>query len=117
MSFIKKILTKSQSNNVDIEEFLNTIDTTEESTEDADAFVKPIYLKPDTDLKTVAKELKNGNFILLNVEELMKRNPLRLKEQVNKLKRFSEEIDGDIARISEEKLLLTPARIKILKRK
>lgn len=117
MSFIGKILTKSQKDSVDIEDFLNTIDTETQEVEDADAYVKPMFLKADTDLKTIAKELKDGNTVLLNVSELIKRNPVRLKEQINKLKRFTDEIDGDMARISEEKMILTPARIKIVKRK
>lgn len=117
MSFVKRIISKSQKDSVDIEDFLNTLDTETQEIEDADAYVKPIYLKADTDLKTIAKELKEGNIVLLNISELIKRNPIRLKEQVNKLKRFTEDIDGDIARISEEKMILTPTRIKIIKRK
>jgi len=117
MSFIGKILNKSQNDSVDVEEFLNTIDTETQEVEEADAYIKPMSLKADTDLKTIAKELKEGNTILLNVRTLIKRNPLRLKEQINKLKRFLDDIDGDIARISEEKLILTPARIKIIKKK
>lgn len=117
MSFVGKILNKSQKDSVDVEEFLNTIDTETEEVEEADAYVKPMVLKADTDLKKIAKELKDGNTVLLNITALIKRNPLRLKEKINKLKRFLEDLDGDIARISEDKLILTPARIKIIKRK
>lgn len=117
MSFIKKMLNKSPNEAVDVEEFLNTVEAEPDDLDNADAYVKPFVLKPDTDLKTIAKELKDGNIVLLNVSELIKRNPIRLKEQINKLKRFIDEIDGDLARISEEKLLLTPARIKIVKKK
>lgn len=117
MSFIKKMLNKSSNEAVDVEEFLNTLEAEPDDLDNADAYVKPFVLKPDTDLKAIAKELKDGNMILLNVTELIKRNPMRLKEQINKLKRFIDEIDGDLARISEDKLILTPARIKIIKRK
>jgi SepF-like predicted cell division protein (DUF552 family) len=85
--------------------------------DNADAYVKPIMLKANTDLKMIAKELKDGNIVLLNVSDLVKRNPVRLKEQVAKLKRFVDDIDGDVARISEDQVLLTPSRVKIIKRK
>jgi len=118
MAFMDKLLGKSKEEDVDIEEFLNNLDVSEEEMYDnADAYVKPIMLKADTDLKMVARELKDGNIVLLNVSDLVKRNPIRLKEQVNKLKRFTDDIDGDIARISEEQILLTPTKIKIVKRK
>ncbi len=118
MAFIDKMLKKSKTDDVDIEDFLNNLDVSEEEMYDeADAYVKPIMLKVDTDLKTVAKELKEGNIVLLNVSDLVKRSPVRLKEQLAKLKRFVTEIDGDIARISEEQVILTPTKIKIVKRK
>jgi len=117
MAFMEKLLSRSKKDSVDIEEFLNNLDVAEEEMENADAYIKPIILKADTDLKVIAKELKDGNTVLLNVVEVAKRNPVRLKEQINKLKRFIDDIDGDIARISEEQLILTPARIKIVKRK
>ena len=109
---------KGKKEDVDIEEFLNNLDVTEdEMYEDADSYVKPMILKANTDLKTIAKELKDGNTVLLNVSELVKRNPVRLKEQISKLKRFVEDIDGDLARISEEQVIMTPTRVKIIKRK
>ena len=118
MAFMDKLLKKGNKDDVDIEEFLNNLDVSEEEMyDDADAYVKPIMLKADTNLKLIAKELKDGNIVLLNVVDLVKRNPVRLKEKVSKLKRFAEEIDGDLARISEEQLILTPTRIKIIKRK
>ncbi len=118
MAFIDKLLNRSKKDEVNIEEFLNNLDVTQdEMMEQADAYVKPIVLKADTDLKLVAKELKDGNLVLLNVSELVKRNPVRLKEQISKLRRFAEDIDGDVARISEEQVILTPTKIKIVKRK
>ena len=118
MGLMEKFIGKSKKNELDIEDFLNNLDVSEEEMyENADAYVKPIALKADTDLKTVAKELKDGNIVLLNISSLVKRNPIRLKEQINKLKRFTNEIDGDIARISEEIVLLTPEKIKIIKKK
>ena len=118
MSFIKKMLNKSKDESVDIEEFLNNLDVSEEEMyENADAYVKPITLTPDIGLKLVAKELKEGNIVLLNIGTLNKRSPIKLKEQISKLKKFTNQIDGYIARISKEQIILTPTKIKIIKRK
>jgi uncharacterized protein len=117
MALMEKLLGRKKGDELDVEEFLNTLDEDDAIEDDADAYVKPIVLRADSDLKLVAKELKDGNIVLLNVSDLVKRNPIKLKEKVSKLKRFVSEIDGDIARISEEQVILTPTRIKIIKRK
>ncbi|MCL4383647.1 cell division protein SepF, partial [Candidatus Marsarchaeota archaeon] len=54
------------------------------------------------------------NIILLNILELSKR-PNTLKGIIQTLKEYVNKIDGDIARIDEEKILLTPKKVKIIK--
>lgn len=116
MAFLEKILKKDEG--VDIEDFLNKLDDEEESLyENADAFVKPITLVRDEDGQAVVNEAKQGNIVLLNIGDLGKRNAIKLKDLVTKIKQGIEEIDGDMARISPEKILITPSRVKIIKRK
>lgn len=103
---------------IDIEEFLNTLDVEEETMyEDADAFVKPMTLSNQDDANAVVNEAKEGNIILLNIEGLAKRNAIKLKELVTGIKNQISEIDGDIARISHDRILITPSKVKIIKRK
>ena len=103
---------------IDIEEFLNTLDVEEETMyEDADAFVKPMTLSNQDDANAVVNEAKEGNIVLLNIEGLAKRNALKLKELVTGIKNQISEIDGDIARISHDRILITPSKVKIIKRK
>ena len=116
MAFLEKVLRKEDG--IDIEEFLNNLDTEDENIyEDADAFVKPMALNGDEDIENVVKELKQGNIVLLNIEGLSKRNAIKLKELITKIKSNTEEIDGDIARISHDKVLVTPSKVKIIKKK
>ena len=82
----------------------------------ASMYVKPIALQVDGDVKIVEEELANRNIVLLNISPMM-RNPQKLKAQVDGLKRFVLNLNGDMARIDEDKILLTPADIKIVKRK
>jgi hypothetical protein len=117
MTFIDKIFKKSEDN-VDIEEFLNNLDVEEETmVEDADAYVKPVSLSSEEDSNMVIEELRKGNIILLNIGDLSKRNAIKLRELVNSIKSAAEEINGDIARISTERILVTPSKVKIIKRK
>ena len=102
---------------IDMEEFLNNLDVEEEITyEDADAFVKPLVLTEQSDVESIMSEVKAGNVVLLNIEDIGKRNALKLKECVNSLKAGVESVDGDIARISHDRIILTPHRVKIIKK-
>ncbi|MEM4256910.1 MAG: cell division protein SepF [Candidatus Diapherotrites archaeon] len=117
MAFMEKLIGKKKED-FDIEEFLNKIDTEQEDPyEDADAFVKPITLSTDQDKDLVLEEAKKGNIVLVNIGDLSKRNAQKLKELVNEIKAGIESINGDIARISQEKVIVTPSRVKIIKRK
>jgi SepF-like predicted cell division protein (DUF552 family) len=117
MGFLDKVFT-SQTEELDIEDFLNNMDVEEEAVyEDADAYVKPVTLRNIEDLRGVEHELKEGNLILLNIEEAQKRNPRGLRDMVLAIKDVVGQIDGDIAGISQGRLLVTPARVKIVKRR
>jgi len=101
---------------MDIEEYMDTIELEEVDMmhEAADFYVKPVALESEADAKVIAEELKNKNIILLNITP-MARNQAKLKAIVNELKKFVHKINGDIARIDNEKILLTPAKVKIVK--
>ncbi len=116
MAFLEKVFKKQDD--VDVEEFLNNLDVEEESMyEDADALVKPYMLTKDQDVDVIMNELKQGNFVLLNIADMNKRNQVKLKEMIGALRSRIEGINGDIARVSQEKVLITPAKIKIVKKR
>ena len=116
MAFLENLLKREET--VDIEEILNNIDVEEETMyENADAFVKPVNLNRAEDVQTIVAEAKAGNIVLVNISDLSRKNALKLKEYITNIKHGVHEIDGDIARISTEKVLVTPARVKIIKQK
>lgn len=116
MAFMEKLIGKGDE--IDIEEFLNNLDSEDEDPyEDADAFVKPISLQNEEDKDLVIEEAKKGNIILLNISDLSKRNAIKLKDLVNGIKQGVEAIDGDIARITQDRIIVTPSKVKIIKRK
>lgn len=82
----------------------------------ADGYVKPIALQSEADIRVVEEELKNRNIVLLNIAPIA-RNPTKFKDAVDRLKDFTKQLNGDIARIDEDKILITPMNWKIVKRR
>jgi len=116
MGLFKKVMTKDEG--VDIEDFLNNLDEVEEeSYDDADAFVKPMDLVVDSDVEAIMNEAKQGNIVLMNISDLAKRNAVKLKELIGVIKVEIKAVDGDIARISQGRVLITPSKVKIIKKK
>ncbi len=116
MGFFNKVMTKNDS--VDLEDFLNNMDAvTEESYENADALVKPMELGSDSDAESIIREVKQGNLALVNIADLNKRNKAKLKELLSRIKSEVRAIDGDMAGISAERVLVTPSKVKIIKKK
>lgn len=82
--------------------------------EAADFYIKPIALESEGDVNIILDELRAKNIVLLNVSG-MSRNAAKLKMIVDNIKSHVTKINGDIARIDEHKILLTPTKVKIVK--
>jgi len=116
LSFFEKVMKKDD--NVNLDEFLNTLDQVEEETyENADALVKPLELNTDVDAEAIIREVKQGNLVLANIADLNKRNKAKLKELLGRIKSEVKAMDGDMAGISAERILVTPSKVKIIKKK
>lgn len=106
------------SKELDVEEYMNAAEMEDVDVmhEPADHYVKPVSLQQQTDADLIKKELEGGNIILMNIAEMSKR-PNTLKTIVDDLKGYTDKIGGDIARLDDAKILLTPGKIKIIKSK
>ncbi|MFQ5406413.1 MAG: cell division protein SepF [Candidatus Micrarchaeia archaeon] len=115
-SNISKVL--GLGKDLDIDEFMTASDAEDVDVmhEAADFYVKPIALQSESDLAIVEEELNAKNIVLLNISPVS-RNPANLKAFVDKLRTFVVSVNGDIARIDEDKILLTPQKVKIVKRR
>lgn len=107
-----------QQKELDVEEYMNMeeMENVDVMSEPADFYVKPVSLQQESDLAVIQSELAKKNIILLNISELEKR-PNTLKGMIDNLKMYVTKINGDIARLDEQKILLTPAKVKIIKSK
>ncbi|MGC9037649.1 MAG: cell division protein SepF [Candidatus Micrarchaeia archaeon] len=108
----------SSSKGINIEEYMNAAEMEDVDVlhEPADMYVKPVSIVSEDDVKLVEEELKKKNIILANIEELAKR-PTTRNNVITALKNYVATINGDIAQIDENRILVTPQKVKIIKRK
>ncbi|MEM0159150.1 MAG: cell division protein SepF [Candidatus Micrarchaeaceae archaeon] len=106
------------SKEMDIEEYMSSaeMENVDILNEPADMYVKPLNVVSESDLKVIEDELHKKNIILMNIEELSKR-PNTANNMLAELKTFVGKINGDIARIDEKRIMVTPAKVKIIKSK
>lgn len=115
MGFFDKILGKSdEGDSPDLEDLMTA--EGDVISAPADFYVKRLDLRNEGDADLAVKELAAKNVIILNVLPLSKQ-PNRLKTIISKLKTHSGKINGDIALLSTEMIILTPANVKIVKSK
>lgn len=99
----------------DVEKYLNQLGLEEGDLmeEEADTWVTTRTLSNVSDVQDIMQEVKKGNIVLVDIEQLYKKNTVKLRQSVSELKGTVSDLDGDIARLSEEKVLVTPSGIKI----
>lgn len=106
------------SKGMNIEEYMNSAEMEDVDLlhEPADMYIKPVTITSERDLEPIEAEVSKKNIILLDISELNKR-PNTRNSIIASLKSFAEKINGDIGQIDENRVLITPAKVKIIKRK
>ena len=101
---------------IDIEDYLNDLSVRDgKIIENEDVtYVKPLDLDGDgKGVGNVLAELEKSNIVVLNVKSLLHNKSL-LKSIIKDLRDACVEMDGDIGRISEDKLLVVPSGMRIV---
>lgn len=121
MEFIKNIFTKKERSSEEESEAVSDIPVIEvdESKETRrigqtePIIVKSIDLNAPPDVQEVATKLREGNIVILNISHLMNEDPKGLKRAVDQLQGITSDIDGDIGRVSEPRVITNPDLVKI----
>jgi len=83
-------------------------ETPEESK--AKIVVKPFVIKDFDDIKAILDSLREGYTIaLVNIKPLKEKDLVELKRAINKLKKTTDAIEGDIAGFGEDYIVVTPS--------
>ena len=94
--------------------FDKIIGRSEEAIESSDdTYIKAIPLRAYEDVDLIKSEVRSGNVVITNVSPLAKSNIEDVKRAINELNEYAALIQGDIARLGEERVILTPRTIKI----
>ena len=86
------------------------------STRSSEVYLKAMPLRNLEDVELVKREINAGNILILKVSPLATKSIEDVKQAINELHEFTQSIGADIARLGEERVVITPPSIKIWRR-
>ena len=78
-------------------------------------YLKAITIRDPSDLHTIKEDIKKGMILILRVTPLAQKDVGKLRSLVEELYVIARDSNADIARLGEERIVVTPPRIKIWK--
>lgn len=106
---------KDEAGDIDIEDYLNELSIRDGKIIEREdiTYVKPVILDAEgKGVGTVVNELEKNNIVVLNVKALL-HNKVLLREIVKELRDACVELDGDLGKVSDEKILVVPQGMRI----
>jgi len=76
-------------------------------------YLKSSVLRSLEDLDNVKNEVKSGNILVLRVDTMAEKSMDDVKRAISELAEFVGQIGGDIARLGEERIVVTPSFVKV----
>ena len=76
-------------------------------------YVKAVTLRELSDVAKIESEVKIGNILIVRITPLAKKSVEDTKKAINQLCDYIKEIGGDIARLGEERIVITPSTVRI----
>ena len=76
-------------------------------------FIKIVTLNDFSDVEIIQRELRNGNIVWVRIKPLKDKDMIELKRAIDRLKKTCIAVNGDIAGVDEDYLILSPEGVKI----
>ena len=76
-------------------------------------YVKAYPLRDPTDVPRIKAEIIEGNILIVKITPIAKRSIEETKSAIGELVDFIKSIQGDIARLGEERIVMTPPTVKV----
>ncbi len=105
---IKDIMSKFRSS----DEYME-LEPVEEARQESRLSVQVERLDTYTDSERIQRKLREGSIMLVSMKQLRQKDAEELKRAVEKIKRTCMAINGDIAGISDDWLVVTPPAARI----
>lgn len=76
-------------------------------------YVKAYPLRDPTDVPRIKAEIIEGNILIVKITPIAKRSVEETKSAISELVDFIKSLQGDIARLGEERIVMTPPTVKV----
>jgi len=76
-------------------------------------YIKSTVLNSLEELENIVAELESGNIVIIRLTPLFDVDLDDVRRAVKKLKKVAQKIDGDIASLGEDRIIVTPSNIKV----
>jgi SepF-like predicted cell division protein (DUF552 family) len=76
-------------------------------------YLKALSLHSFEEVKNIKQEVKSGNILIIKISPLAEKGIIEVKQAVNEIRKFVEINKGDLARLGEERIVVTPSAVKI----
>jgi SepF-like predicted cell division protein (DUF552 family) len=105
---------KSVEENVDVENYVDSLKVGEDGfiEQEGIIYVKPIDMDSETAIEDVKKEFGLGNIVIADLTHLAK-DQAELYKKINAVKKFCQANGGDVARVSQVKIMILPEGMEI----
>jgi SepF-like predicted cell division protein (DUF552 family) len=80
-------------------------------------YLKALPLRRLSDLIAIKREVKSGNILIVKISPLANKSVEDIKTAINELCEFAKEVNGDIARLGEERIVITPTDVRVWREK
>jgi SepF-like predicted cell division protein (DUF552 family) len=84
-------------------------------TQKAPTYLKAITLRDSSDVHSIKEDIKKNMILVLRVTPLAQKNVDELRKVVEEIYSIAKTHDADIARLGEERIIVTPPGVKIWK--
>ena len=83
--------------------------------QEAPIYLKAITIRDFSDIHTINEDIKKGMVLILRVTPLAQKDVKKLRKMVEELYVIARDSNADIARLGEERIIVTPPNVKIWK--
>jgi SepF-like predicted cell division protein (DUF552 family) len=83
--------------------------------QESPTYIKAITIRDSSDIHTITEDIKKGMVLILRVTPLAQKDVKKLRKMVEELYVIARDSNADIARLGEERIIITPPNVKIWK--
>jgi hypothetical protein len=91
----------------------NVIQESEPARKNKEILLKALALKSVDEIPKIQEDVTNQTIVILKVTPLAQKSLEELKSSVEQLYEFATSVGGDIARLGDERVVITPPGVKI----